>query len=74
MMLARSRFEENQAGLAEDLLKLVPGKFRSSGWGLLKNYFQGSLFTTAVNINFYTNSLRRIELGGRKKQLQGGSS
>jgi len=29
---------------------------------------------TAVNINFYTNSLRRIELGGRKKQLQGGSS
>ncbi len=45
MMLARSRFEENQAALAEDLLEQVPDKFRFTPWRFLKHYVEGSLFT-----------------------------
>jgi len=45
MMLARSRFEDNNAALADDLLEQVPGKYRGSSWGLLKNYVAGSLIT-----------------------------
>jgi WD40 repeat protein/serine/threonine protein kinase len=45
MMLAKSRFEENQAALAVDLLEHVPPRFQSTPWRLLKNYVAGSLFT-----------------------------
>ncbi len=45
MMLARSRFEENQASHAEALLEQIPGRFRFTPWRLLKQYVQGSLFT-----------------------------
>jgi WD40 repeat protein len=55
MMLARNRFEENQASLAGDLLEQVPGKFRLTGWGLLKNYIQGSLFTLRGHTGLVTS-------------------
>jgi WD40 repeat protein/serine/threonine protein kinase len=45
MMLAKTRFEGNQAALANDLLEQVPARFRLSPWHLLKNYLAGSLFT-----------------------------
>src|SRR5262249_41230437 len=45
MMLARSRFEDNNSLLANDLLEQVPVKYRGSGWGIMKNYIAGSLFT-----------------------------
>src|SRR5436309_2398467 len=45
MQLARSRYEENNAGLADKILEQVPAKFRLAPWGLLKNYVAGSLIT-----------------------------
>jgi eukaryotic-like serine/threonine-protein kinase len=45
MMLARSRYEENNAALAFDLLEQVPARYRGSAWGLLKHYVAGSLVT-----------------------------
>jgi WD40 repeat protein len=45
MQLAKSRFEENNAGLADDLLEQVPARFRLTPWRLLKSYVAGSLCT-----------------------------
>jgi WD40 repeat protein len=45
MMLARSRFEEGDARLADELLAKVPQERRTAGWGLLRHYVGGSLLT-----------------------------
>jgi WD40 repeat protein/serine/threonine protein kinase len=45
MQLARSRFEEGNTGLADELLEHVPAKYRLAPWGLLKCRSAGSLFT-----------------------------
>jgi WD40 repeat protein/serine/threonine protein kinase len=55
MMLAKSRFEENQGSLAEDLLEQVPARFRFPPWRLLKNYVAGSLFTLRGHTTFVTS-------------------
>ena len=58
MMLAKSRFEQDNAGLADGLLEQVPTRYRGSSWGLLKNYVAGSLFTlyghtaTVANVSY----------------------
>jgi WD40 repeat protein len=45
MMLARSRFEQGQAGVADELLAQVPSRSRHAPWRLLKHLAEGSLFT-----------------------------
>ena len=75
MMFARSRFEENHAGLAEDLLEQVPAQFRFTGWGLLKNYVAGSLYTLRghtdwVNTLAWSPDGKCIASGGYDNTIQ----
>jgi WD40 repeat protein/serine/threonine protein kinase len=51
MQLAKTGFEENNAGLADDLLEQVPERFRLTPWRLLKSYVAGSLFTLRGHTN-----------------------
>src|SRR5262249_52772458 len=59
MMLARTRYEENNAGLADDLLEQVNPKLRGSAWGLLKNYIAGSLIT----LHGHTGAVLAVSFG-----------
>jgi WD40 repeat protein/serine/threonine protein kinase len=45
MALARIRFEENQAHLADEQLEKIPARLRGSPWGLWKRYVEGGLIT-----------------------------
>jgi WD40 repeat protein/serine/threonine protein kinase len=45
MMLARGRFEDGHAALADDLLEQVPPQHRSAAWKLLKNNVTGAFAT-----------------------------
>jgi len=45
MMLARSRFEENNASLAHSLMNQIPLNLRRSSWRLLKHSLDESRFT-----------------------------